>query len=71
MRNVLVTGGSRGIGLAIVQRLAAAGYGVIAVARRESDELAAAMKSAADAGKGAIHFHALRSRPRSTGSPIS
>ncbi len=58
MRNVLVTGGSRGIGLAIVQRLAATGYGVIAVARRESDELAAAMKSAADAGQGEIHFHA-------------
>lgn len=56
MRNVLVTGGSRGIGLAIVRRLAAAGYGVIAVARREADELAAAIKSTADAGLGAIHF---------------
>ena len=55
MRNVLVTGGSRGIGLAIVQRLAAAGYGVVAVARRESEELSAAMKAAA-AGQGAIHF---------------
>jgi 3-oxoacyl-[acyl-carrier protein] reductase len=36
-----VTGGSRGIGLAIAQRLAVAGYSVIAVARRESDELRA------------------------------
>jgi 3-oxoacyl-[acyl-carrier protein] reductase len=54
MRNVLVTGGSRGIGLAIVQRLSAAGYGVIAVARRESEELSAAMKAAG--GQGAIHF---------------
>jgi len=54
MRNVLVTGGSRGIGLAIVQRLAAAGYGVVAVARRESEELSAAMKVAG--GQGAIHF---------------
>ena len=39
MHNVLVTGGSRGIGLAISRRIAAAGYHVIAVARRESDEL--------------------------------
>ena len=36
MRNVLVTGGSRGLGLAIAQKLAAAGYRVIAVARQES-----------------------------------
>lgn len=56
MRNVLVTGGSRGIGLAIVQRLAGAGYGVVAVARRESEELAAAIRSASAAGQGAIHF---------------
>src|SRR2546429_3739044 len=32
MRNVLVTGGSRGLGLGIVRRLAAAGYRAIAVA---------------------------------------
>ncbi len=39
MRNVIVTGGSRGLGLAIARRLVADGYRVIAVARRESDEL--------------------------------
>ena len=39
MHNVLVTGGSRGIGLAISRRLAGTGYNVIAVARREGDEL--------------------------------
>jgi 3-oxoacyl-[acyl-carrier protein] reductase len=58
MRNVLVTGGSRGIGLAIAQRLAAAGYNVIAVARRPSDELSDAIRDAAT-GTGAIHFRAF------------
>jgi 3-oxoacyl-[acyl-carrier protein] reductase len=58
MRNVLVTGGSRGIGLAIAQRLAAAGYNVIAVARRPSDEMSDAIRDAAT-GTGAIHFRAF------------
>jgi 3-oxoacyl-[acyl-carrier protein] reductase len=44
MHNVLVTGGSRGIGLAISRRLAAVGYNVIAVARRESDGLREAIR---------------------------
>jgi len=57
MRNVLVTGGSRGIGLSIARRLAGAGYDVIAVARRESDELRAAMADFA-AASGGIHFRA-------------
>jgi 3-oxoacyl-[acyl-carrier protein] reductase len=39
MRNVIVTGASRGLGLAITQRLVAEGFRVIAVARRESDAL--------------------------------
>jgi 3-oxoacyl-[acyl-carrier protein] reductase len=58
MHNVLVTGGSRGIGLAIAQRLAGAGYHVIAVARRESDDLRAAI-AAAKKGKGRIAFRAF------------
>jgi NAD(P)-dependent dehydrogenase (short-subunit alcohol dehydrogenase family) len=58
MRNVLVTGGSRGIGLAISRRIAAAGYNVIAVARRESDELRAAVREAG-AGAGGLHFRAF------------
>jgi len=41
MRNVVVTGGSRGIGLAIVRHLAEAGYNAIAVARRDSEDLRA------------------------------
>jgi 3-oxoacyl-[acyl-carrier protein] reductase len=55
MRNVLVTGGSRGIGLAIAERLAASGFNVIAVARRESDELRAAIGKA---GQDNLHFRA-------------
>jgi 3-oxoacyl-[acyl-carrier protein] reductase len=56
MHNVLVTGGSRGIGLAIAQRLASSGYNVIAVARRESDDLRKAIGAAAGQGIGRIHF---------------
>jgi 3-oxoacyl-[acyl-carrier protein] reductase len=59
MHNVLVTGGSRGIGLAIARRLAGAGYNVIAVARRESDELSEAIGAAAKQGSGRLHFRAL------------
>jgi 3-oxoacyl-[acyl-carrier protein] reductase len=47
MRNVVITGGSRGIGLAIAKKLADAGYGVIAVARRKTDQLDAAIAGAA------------------------
>jgi 3-oxoacyl-[acyl-carrier protein] reductase len=54
MHNVLVTGGSRGIGLAIGRRLVGAGYNVIAVARRESDELKAAIAES----DGRLHFRA-------------
>lgn len=43
MRNIVVTGGSRGLGLAIAEKLAAAGYRSIAVARSRSKELDAAM----------------------------
>ena len=56
MHNVVVTGGSRGIGLAIARRLASAGYNVIAVARRESDELREAIRAAVERGRGGLHF---------------
>jgi len=56
MRNVIVTGGSRGIGLAIARRLASAGYNVVAVARRESDELRHALR---EAGEDRLHFVAF------------
>jgi len=57
MHNVLVTGGSRGIGLAIVRRLASAGYRAIAVARRDSEELREAAE-AVTPDTGALHFKA-------------
>jgi 3-oxoacyl-[acyl-carrier protein] reductase len=44
MRNVVVTGGSRGIGLGIALRLTEVGFRVIAIARKESNELSAAMQ---------------------------
>jgi 3-oxoacyl-[acyl-carrier protein] reductase len=47
MRNVIVTGGSRGLGLAISIKLAAAGYRAIAIARKESRELTEALASSA------------------------
>ena len=56
MHNVIVTGGSRGLGLGIATRLAAAGYGVIAVARSKSDALAAAIEAVGDTGQGALSF---------------
>lgn len=59
MHNVVVTGGSRGIGLAISRRLAAVGYNVIAVARRESDELRAAIGDIVKQGRGGLHFRAF------------
>jgi 3-oxoacyl-[acyl-carrier protein] reductase len=56
MRNVIVTGGSRGLGLGIAQALAASGYCVVAIARRETPELAAAIRGAEVAKQGSIRF---------------
>ncbi|MGH8327513.1 MAG: SDR family NAD(P)-dependent oxidoreductase, partial [Steroidobacteraceae bacterium] len=47
MRNVLVTGGSRGLGLAIASRLASSGYRVVALARSETQELRAEIERVA------------------------
>jgi 3-oxoacyl-[acyl-carrier protein] reductase len=56
MRNVIVTGGSRGLGLGIARKLAASGYAVIAVARKNSDQLTAAIEAAKSNTTGALHF---------------
>jgi 3-oxoacyl-[acyl-carrier protein] reductase len=56
MRNVIVTGASRGLGLAIAQGLAVSGYNVLAIARSPSAELQALI-AAAQPGRGAVQFH--------------
>jgi len=56
MRNVIVTGGTRGLGLGIVQRLAKAGFHPIAIARSEGDQFAAAQRRSVLAGYGALDF---------------
>lgn len=56
MHNVIVTGGSRGIGLGIARKLASAGYCVLAIARKENDQLLSAIQEAEQAGSGSIHF---------------
>lgn len=55
MRNVIVTGGSRGLGLGIVQKLAGE-YRVIAVARKPTDQLTAAIQAAGPGIESGIHF---------------
>ncbi len=54
MRNVVVTGASRGLGLAIAQRAVRSGFRVIAVARSEG----AMLREAMDAAPEALHFRA-------------
>ena len=58
MRSVIVTGGSRGLGLAISLALTAQGYQVIAIARSETAELLAGIESASGSGPGRLHFRA-------------
>lgn len=56
MPNVIVTGGSRGLGLGIARKLAGEQYTVIAVARKQTDSLASAIREAEQNRAGAIHF---------------
>jgi 3-oxoacyl-[acyl-carrier protein] reductase len=59
MRNVLVTGGSRGLGLGIVRTLARSGFNVVAIARRMTDEFSVTKALIADEGCPAPLFHAF------------
>jgi len=56
MHSVVVTGGSRGLGLGVVRRLAADGYRVVAIARQSNDQLAAARTDIERSGSGALEF---------------
>jgi 3-oxoacyl-[acyl-carrier protein] reductase len=55
MRNAIVTGGSRGLGLGIARRLMNSGFRVIVVARTESEELELAKRQAEESGE-SLHF---------------
>jgi 3-oxoacyl-[acyl-carrier protein] reductase len=56
MRKVIVTGGSRGLGLGIVRRLICEGYSAIAVARQMNDQLASTIEHAEQTRPGSLHF---------------
>ena len=56
MRNVIVTGASRGLGLGIALQLKCAGYRVIAVSRKPTSQLLSAIQERAPDCTGSIHF---------------
>src|SRR5271165_3551069 len=56
MRSVIVTGGSRGLGLGVVRRLAAEGYRALAIGRSMNAQLASALEQAERSQPGSVHF---------------
>src|SRR5258706_5623122 len=56
MHKVIVTGGSRGLGLGIVRRLICEGYCAIAVARQMNDQLPISIEHAEHQHPGSLHF---------------
>jgi 3-oxoacyl-[acyl-carrier protein] reductase len=56
MRNVIVTGGSRGLGLGIARKLVDSGYRAIAVARKETSQLKSAIEETDPKNPGSLHF---------------
>ena len=59
MQNIIVTGGSRGLGLGIACKLVTAGYRVIAIARRENEELGRVMRLNDPGQQGSLLFRAF------------
>jgi len=59
LRNVIVTGASRGLGLEIATGLLASGYRVLGIARSLSEPLRALMSRAGHDGHGALEFRAF------------
>ena len=79
--NVIVTGGTRGLGANVARTLALSGYSVIAIARRETEQFACMARQIGQAQRGSIHFapfdladtaglHALVREIRSKFGPI-
>ena len=58
-KTVIVTGGSRGLGLGIGAKLAAAGYQVVAIARNETEQLKCAMRGKNSCPQGSFFFRAF------------
>ncbi len=56
MRRIIVTGGSRGLGLGIARRLAASGFQVIAIARSQTEQLGQAIADFSCVKQGGLHF---------------
>lgn len=57
MRNIIVTGGSKGLGLAIALRLAADGDRVIVIARQPGETLAQHLHPSKNGTTGSVHFY--------------
>jgi 3-oxoacyl-[acyl-carrier protein] reductase len=56
MPNVIVTGGSRGLGLEIVRKLAGEGYQVLSIARKQTEQLTSAIEEAERHKRGSLRF---------------
>lgn len=59
MKNIIVTGGSRGLGLGIARKLVIAGFRVIAIARHEDEQLGRAMREIEPGQQGSLLFQAF------------
>src|SRR3989449_8618427 len=56
MHNVIVTGGSRGLGLGIARTLIRSGYRVVPIARQDTDRLNAAIEEDEHLNRGSLRF---------------